>query len=57
MRDAYLVEAHLETCPDCREYLAEMRALVDAADRGRAPEVPARLRREFVTAFRDWAAA
>jgi anti-sigma factor RsiW len=49
-------EAHLEECPPCREYLAQFRAVVAAAGRESAEDLPENEREDLRLAFRQWAA-
>ena len=49
-------EAHLEECPPCREYLAQFRAVIAAAGRETAEELPEPERRVLRAAFQAWAA-
>jgi len=46
------LELHLRSCPGCRAYLAQVRALVRAAGRLPAEELPPALRQELLAAFR-----
>ena len=49
-------QAHLEECPPCREYLAQFRAVIAAAGRETAEELPEGERRVLRSAFQAWAA-
>lgn len=48
------VEAHLETCPECVAYLAQLRTTIGALGRLREDEVPVRMLERLVVAFRGW---
>jgi anti-sigma factor RsiW len=47
-------EAHLEHCPDCSEYLAQMRAVVALAGRITPDDLTPRMREGFITVYRRW---
>ena len=48
------LELHLRSCAGCSAYLSQMRALVRAARRLPAEDLPLALREGLLTAFRDW---
>jgi anti-sigma factor RsiW len=48
------VEAHLESCPECVAYLAQLRSTIGALGRLREDEVPLRTLERLMTAFRGW---
>ena len=48
------VEAHLETCPECVAYLAQLRTTIGALGRLREDEVPVRTLERLMAAFRGW---
>jgi anti-sigma factor RsiW len=47
-------EAHLAGCPDCREYLAQMRAVVALAGSITPDDLTPRMREEFISVYRGW---
>ena len=47
-------EAHLAHCPDCPEYLAQMRAIVALAGQVTPDDLTLRMRQEFVSLYRRW---
>ena len=47
-------EAHIAGCPNCTEYLAEMRTTLRLMGRLDPERLPDRVQRELVRAFRDW---
>ncbi len=47
-------EAHLAHCPDCPEYLAQMRAVVALAGRITPDDLTPRMRQEFVSLYLQW---
>lgn len=49
-------EAHLARCPDCPEYLAQMRALIVVASSITPDDLTPRARREFIQLYRRWRA-
>ena len=54
-RDRVRLEAHLAECPYCEEYIAQMRATIEAlGELPRAESLDARTERELVEAFRGW---
>jgi anti-sigma factor RsiW len=50
------VRAHLETCPDCIAYLAQLQATIGALGRLREEDVPVRILERLLQAFRGWRA-
>jgi len=46
-------EEHLSYCPPCREYLAQMRAIVEASGRLTESDVPPETMDALMRAFRD----
>ena len=49
-------EAHLARCPDCPEYLAQMRALIVLAGIIKPDDLTPHARREFIRLYRRWRA-
>jgi anti-sigma factor RsiW len=49
-------EAHLADCPDCPEYLAQMRAVIALAATIRPDDLTPRVRSEFISLYRRWRA-
>ena len=49
-------EAHLRHCPNCSEYLRQMRATIDATGSLRAEDVDPAVLEEFTERFRGWVA-
>jgi anti-sigma factor RsiW len=47
-------ESHLDECPGCRHYLAQMQQTIHLAGRIAADAVPLRARDVLLTCFRDW---
>ena len=47
------VEAHLETCPPCRTYLAQMRATIEALGSVPVDTLPDEAYDTLLAAFRD----
>jgi anti-sigma factor RsiW len=47
-------EAHLAHCPDCPEYLAQVRAVVALAGRVTPGDLTPRMRGEFISLYRRW---
>jgi anti-sigma factor RsiW len=48
------LEAHLAHCPDCPEYLAQMRAIVALAGSIMPDDLTPRMRGEFISLYRRW---
>ena len=49
-------EAHLASCPDCPEYLAQMRAIIALAESITPDDLTPRMRGEFISLYRRWRA-
>ena len=49
-------EAHLAHCPDCPEYLSQMRAIVALAGSITPDDLTPRMRGEFIGLYRRWQA-
>jgi len=49
-------EAHLIRCPDCPEYLAQMRAVITLAGSITPDDLTPRMRGEFTTLYYRWRA-
>ena len=47
-------DAHLETCPGCHEYLAQMRQTIGVLGQLPADSIEPRMRAQLLQAFRDW---
>jgi anti-sigma factor RsiW len=47
-------EAHLAHCPDCPEYLAQMRAIVALAASITPDDLTPHMREEFISVYRRW---
>jgi anti-sigma factor RsiW len=47
-------ETHLAHCPDCPEYLAQMRAIVALAGRVTHDDLTPRMQEEFISLYRRW---
>ena len=54
--DRARVAAHLETCPECTAYLAQVRTTIGALGRLREEEIPLPILLRLVAAFRGWRA-
>lgn len=52
--DNYRFERHLEVCPNCTEYLKQMRLTIAAAGRVSTEDLSAQERDELLELFRDW---
>ena len=48
------LEAHLAHCPDCPEYLAQMRAIVALAGRVTPDDLTPRMREELIGLYLRW---
>ncbi len=55
-RDRARFEAHLEGCPHCREYLAQMRKTLDVLGRVEPDDLAPDVQDELVALFRRWRA-
>jgi anti-sigma factor RsiW len=49
-------EAHLARCPDCPEYLAQIRAVIALAGSITPDDLTPRMRGEFISLYRRWQA-
>ena len=49
-------EAHLAGCPDCPEYLAQMRAVIALEGSITPDDLTPRMRSEFISIYRQWRA-
>jgi len=49
-------EAHLARCPDCPEYLAQMRATITLAGSIAPDDLTPRMRSELISLYRRWQA-
>lgn len=49
-------EAHLARCPDCPEYLAQMRAIIALTGSITPDDLTPRMRSELITLYRRWLA-
>jgi anti-sigma factor RsiW len=49
-------EEHLKRCPDCPEYLAQMRAVITLAGSITPDDMTPRMRGEFIGLYRRWRA-
>jgi anti-sigma factor RsiW len=52
--DRVRLEAHVEGCPYCEEYIAQMRRTIDALGELRREAIDPRLEAELLEAFRGW---
>jgi predicted anti-sigma-YlaC factor YlaD len=48
------LEAHLDVCPGCREYLAQMRQTVSVIGRLPADSLDPRMSERLLHVFREW---
>lgn len=55
-RDQARLERHLAGCPHCSEYLAQIRAIVDALGRVQPEDLPQEAVDELVALYRRWCA-
>jgi anti-sigma factor RsiW len=53
-RDRDRLEAHLADCPHCREYLAQIRATIEAAGHVEPDDLSAEALDDLVTLYRSW---
>ena len=53
-RDAARLEAHLAACPHCSEYLAQMRATIDALGRVEVDDLSDDALDDLVGLYRAW---
>ena len=49
-------EKHLSDCPNCPEYLAQMRAVIALAGTAMPAELTPQMRHEFINLYRRWRA-
>jgi anti-sigma factor RsiW len=54
--DRARLEAHLAGCPHCSEYLAQLRATIDALGRVDPDDLPDEAVEELVSLYRRWQA-
>ncbi len=52
--DRVRLEAHVEECPYCEEYIAQMRRTIDALGELRREAIDPRREAELLEAFRGW---
>jgi anti-sigma factor RsiW len=52
--ERFRFERHLAACPNCTEYLAQMRATIAVTGQLRAEDLTPEKREELLTLFRDW---
>jgi anti-sigma factor RsiW len=55
-RDRDRLEGHLAECPHCSEYLAQLRATIDALGHAHVDELSDNAVDELVTLYRRWSA-
>jgi anti-sigma factor RsiW len=55
--DRTRLDAHLAGCPHCSEYLAQIRATIDALGRVEVDDLPPEAVDELVALYRRWQAA
>jgi anti-sigma factor RsiW len=53
-RDRARLEAHLADCPHCSEYLAQIRATIDALGRVEPEDLPDEAVDDLVALYRRW---
>ena len=53
-RDRARFEAHLAACPHCTEYLAQMRATIDAVGHIEPDDLDPTMLDELVAVYREW---
>jgi anti-sigma factor RsiW len=53
-RDRRRFERHLDDCPYCRNYLEQIRRVIQAIGRLKPESISPRAREELLVAFRDW---
>jgi anti-sigma factor RsiW len=56
VRDLLRLEQHLAACPHCSEYLAQLRATIDALGRVEPDDVSPEALDELVSIYRRWKA-
>jgi anti-sigma factor RsiW len=52
--EARRLERHLETCPGCTEYLAQLRTIAASLGGLSEESLPAEMRDDLIAAFRDF---
>lgn len=52
--DTRRFERHLVACPPCREYLSQLRDMIQAVGTLREDDVSPVAKEELLSAFRDW---
>jgi anti-sigma factor RsiW len=55
-RDRNRLDAHLADCPHCTEYLAQLRATIDALGHAEPDDLSDEALDEFVDLYRQWRA-
>ena len=55
-KDRARLEQHLSGCPHCTEYLAQLRATIDALGRAEPEDLPDETVDELVRLYRQWRA-
>lgn len=53
-RDRVRLENHLSDCPHCSEYLAQLRATIDALGRATPEDLPEQAIDDLVELYRRW---
>lgn len=53
-RDRARLEGHLDACPHCGEYLAQIRATIDASGHVTPDDLPAEALDELVDLYHSW---
>ena len=53
-REQARFERHIAGCPNCTEYLAQMRATIRATGRLRSEDLTPEMRDEFTALYRAW---
>lgn len=53
-RDRVRLEAHLSDCPHCSEYLAQLRATIDALGKATPEDLPDQAIDDLVELYRRW---
>lgn len=56
-KDRARLEEHLAACPHCSEYLAQLRATIDALGRAEPDDLSAEALDELVDLYRRWRAS
>jgi anti-sigma factor RsiW len=55
-RDRARLERHLDDCPHCTEYLAQLRATIEALGRAEPNDLSSEALEELVALYRQWQA-